>query len=164
MPSVPLSGLSISQTLDWRAVTCIISVITIISMPHTVEVMTIAKPSSVPRIRSDHTRSTMDCFRKQDIHQGGLVQTQTGEWWTILFKDAGTIGRIPYLEPVVWKDGWPVLGNNGIDVSKGGKSYKKPNVGKEYPKHTCQPMMVSTPTSLGCSGNGTTILTIRHGL
>ena len=44
-------------------------------------------------------------FEKQDIHQGGLVQTQTGEWWTILFKDAGTIGRIPYLEPVVWKDG-----------------------------------------------------------
>ena len=73
-------------------------------------------------------------FEKQDIHQGGLVQTQTGEWWTILFKDAGTIGRIPYLEPVVWKDGWPILGNNGIDVSKGGKSYKKPNVGKEYPK------------------------------
>ena len=60
----PLSGLSISQTPDWRAVTCIISVITIISMPHTVEVMTIAKPSSVPRIRSDHTRSTMDCFSK----------------------------------------------------------------------------------------------------
>ena len=103
-------------------------------------------------------------FEKQDIHQGGLVQTQTGEWWTILFKDAGTIGRIPYLEPVAWKDGWPILGNNGIDVSKGGKSYKKPNVGKEYPKTYLQPMMVSTPTSLGCSGNGTTILTIRHGL
>lgn len=103
-------------------------------------------------------------FRKAGHPSRGLVQTQTGEWWTILFKDAGTIGRIPYLEPVVWKDGWPILGNNGIDVSKGGKSYKKPNVGKEYPKHTCQPMMVSTPTSLGCSGNGTTILTIRHGL
>ena len=72
-------------------------------------------------------------FEKQNIHQGGLVQTQTGEWWTILFKDAGTIGRIPYLEPVVWEDGWPVLGKNGIDVSQNGKKYKKPNVGKEYP-------------------------------
>ena len=73
-------------------------------------------------------------FEKQNIHQGGLVETQTGEWWTILFKDAGTIGRIPYLEPVVWKDGWPIIGKNGIDVSKDGKSYKKPNVGKEYPR------------------------------
>lgn len=73
-------------------------------------------------------------FEKQNIHQGGLVQTQTGEWWTILFKDAGTIGRIPYLEPVIWEDGWPVVGKDGIDVSKNAKSYKKPNVGKEYPK------------------------------
>ncbi len=73
-------------------------------------------------------------FEKQNIHQGGLVETQTGEWWTILFKDAGTIGRIPYLEPVVWEDGWPVIGKDGIDVSKNGKSYKKPNVGKSYPK------------------------------
>ena len=28
-------------------------------------------------------------FKNQKIHQGGLVQTQMGEWWTILFKDAG---------------------------------------------------------------------------
>lgn len=73
-------------------------------------------------------------FAGQAIHQGGLVETQTGEWWTILFKDAGTIGRIPYLEPVKWSDGWPVLGNNGIDVSKGGAAYAKPNVGAIYPR------------------------------
>ncbi len=73
-------------------------------------------------------------FANQHIHQGGLVETQTGEWWTILFKDAGTIGRIPYLEPVVWKDDWPILGNDGIDVSKDGKAYKKPNVGAVYPR------------------------------
>lgn len=73
-------------------------------------------------------------FANQHIHQGGLVQTQTGEWWTILFKDDGTVGRIPYLEPVEWADGWPVLGNEGIDVSAGGAAHEKPNVGKEYPK------------------------------
>lgn len=73
-------------------------------------------------------------FSGQGIHQGGLVETQTGEWWTIMFKDAGTIGRIPYLEPVEWKDGWPIIGNKGIDVSKNSKGYRKPNVGKEYPK------------------------------
>lgn len=72
-------------------------------------------------------------FENQFIHQGALVQTQTGEWWTVLFKDAGAIGRIPYLEPVKWVDGWPVIGNDGIDVSKDGKAYPKPNVGKTYP-------------------------------
>lgn len=71
-------------------------------------------------------------FEKQHIHQGALVQTQTGEWWTVLFKDNGAIGRIPYLEPVEWEDGWPVIGNNGIDVSKDAKPYRKPDVGAEH--------------------------------
>lgn len=69
-------------------------------------------------------------FENQGIHQGALVDTPTGEWWTILFKDAGSIGRVPYLEPVTWKDGWPVIGRNGIDVTKGGAAYKKPDVGQ----------------------------------
>lgn len=72
-------------------------------------------------------------FANQKIHQGGLVQTQTGEWWTILFRDAGPIGRIPYLEPVEWVDGWPVIGNKGIDVSANSRGYKKPDVGMVYP-------------------------------
>lgn len=72
-------------------------------------------------------------FEKQHIHQGALVQTQTGEWWTVLFKDNGAIGRIPYLEPVEWVDGWPVIGNNGIDVSKDAAPYRKPNVGAQHP-------------------------------
>ena len=73
-------------------------------------------------------------FANQKIHQGALVETQTGEWWTMLFKDAGAIGRVPYLEPVKWVDGWPVIGNNGRDVSEGGRSYPKPNVGQAYPR------------------------------
>lgn len=73
-------------------------------------------------------------FAGQRIHQGALVETQSGEWWTILFKDAGAIGRVPYLEPVTWEDGWPVIGNKGIDVSRSGKSYRKPDVGQSYPR------------------------------
>ena len=73
-------------------------------------------------------------FERQRIHQGALVETQTGEWWTVLFKDNGAIGRIPYLEPVVWKDGWPIIGNNGIDVSRNSKPYRKPDVGATYPQ------------------------------
>ena len=77
-------------------------------------------------------------FEHQNIHQGALVQTQTGEWWTILFRDiyekGGNIGRVPCLEPVKWVDGWPVIGNNGVDVSKNGAAYKKPDVGQTYEK------------------------------
>ncbi len=73
-------------------------------------------------------------MEKQSIHQGGMVDTPTGEWWTILFKDSWPLGRLPYLEPVTWNNGWPVLGNAGIDVSAIGKGYKKPDVGTSYPR------------------------------
>jgi beta-xylosidase len=63
------------------------------------------------------------------IHQGALIQTQTGEWWSVIFQDGGAFGRFPTLQPVTWIDDWPMLGVNG----KGVITYKKPNVGKEYP-------------------------------
>jgi len=88
-------------------------------------------------------------FANQKIHQGALIETQTGEWWTMLFKDAGAIGRIPYLEPVQWVDGWPIIGNNGIDVSKGGAAYKKPDVGQTYEKKYLPTNDAFTDTQLG---------------
>jgi beta-xylosidase len=63
------------------------------------------------------------------IHQGALIQTQTGEWWTMLFVDSGPFGRFPSLQPVTWVDGWPMIGLNRKAVT----TYKKPNVGKTYP-------------------------------
>ena len=47
------------------------------------------------------------------IAQGGLVDTPDGDWYALLFGDRGAVGRIPYLIPVTWEDGWPVLGVNG---------------------------------------------------
>jgi len=47
------------------------------------------------------------------IAQGGLIDTPDGKWYAYLFKGNGAVGRIPYLVPVTWKDGWPVLGENG---------------------------------------------------
>lgn len=63
------------------------------------------------------------------LHQGALIETQTGEWWTIIFQDGGAFGRFPTLQPVTWEDNWPMVGVNG----KGVVTYQKPNVGKEYP-------------------------------
>lgn len=63
------------------------------------------------------------------VHQGALIQTQKGEWWTMLFVDSGPFGRFPSLHPVTWVDGWPMVGVEGKALEK----YKKPNVGKTYP-------------------------------
>ncbi|WP_229029241.1 glycoside hydrolase 43 family protein [Flavobacterium sp. SLB02] len=46
------------------------------------------------------------------VAQGGLIDTPDGKWFSYLFKDSGGVGRIPYLVPVEWKDGWPILGKN----------------------------------------------------
>ena len=47
------------------------------------------------------------------VAQGGLIDTPDGKWFSYLFRDAGGVGRIPYLVPVKWENGWPVLGENG---------------------------------------------------
>lgn len=52
-------------------------------------------------------------FQDQGVAQGGLLDTPEGDWYAYLFQDSGAVGRIPYLVPVQWEDGWPVLGVNG---------------------------------------------------
>jgi len=47
------------------------------------------------------------------VAQGGLIDKPDGTWYSYLFRDFGAVGRIPYLVPVNWVDGWPVLGVNG---------------------------------------------------
>ncbi len=79
------------------------------------------------------------------IHQGALIKTQTGEWWTMLFVDSGPFGRFPSLQPVTWKDGWPMVGVNGEAVV----TYKKPNVGREYPVTTLPTSDEFDSTGLG---------------
>ncbi len=62
-------------------------------------------------------------------HQGGWVQTQTGQDWFIHFQEVLPYGRITHLEPVKWVDDWPVMGDNGKPVL----AHKKPDVGKTWP-------------------------------
>ena len=47
------------------------------------------------------------------VAQGGLVEAPNGAWYSYLFRDYGSVGRIPYLVPVKWVGGWPILGING---------------------------------------------------
>lgn len=53
-------------------------------------------------------------LQDRGIAQGGLISTPAGDWYAYLFRDFGSVGRIPYLVPLNWIDGWPVLGIDGI--------------------------------------------------
>lgn len=68
-------------------------------------------------------------------HQGAWVQTQTGEDWFIHFQDKGYLGRVVHLQPMTWRDNWPVMGTdtNNDGVGEPVMMHKKPNVGKSYP-------------------------------
>lgn len=52
-------------------------------------------------------------FQNNGIAQGGIVDTPEGDWYAFLFQDHGAVGRIPMLLPMVWEDGWPVIGVDG---------------------------------------------------
>lgn len=52
-------------------------------------------------------------LQDKGVAQGGLIDTPDGKWFSYLFRDYGAVGRIPYIVPVKWEDGWPILGENG---------------------------------------------------
>ena len=41
------------------------------------------------------------------VAQGGIFDTPDGQWYALLFRDSGPVGRMSHLVPMVWKDGWP---------------------------------------------------------
>lgn len=52
-------------------------------------------------------------FFNMGVAQGGIVDTPTGKWYAVLFRDNGAVGRIPVLVPVTWKNDFPVFGVRG---------------------------------------------------
>lgn len=79
---------------------------------------------------------------KSDIvspHQGGWVETQTGQSWFLHFAQPTVYGRLVYLEPMTWKKGWPIIGKDqGNGIGEPVDKYKMPDVGKTYPVATPQ--------------------------
>lgn len=64
-------------------------------------------------------------------HQGAWVDTITGEDWFLHFQDVYAAGRITHLQPMSWKEDWPVIGipKEGSDYGEPVTEYRKPNVG-----------------------------------
>lgn len=71
-------------------------------------------------------------------HQGAWVTTQTGEDWFLHFQDRGAYGRVVHLQPMTWKNDFPVIGidKNGDGTGEPVLTYKKPNVGKSFAVET----------------------------
>lgn len=67
--------------------------------------------------------------------QGAWVDTVTGEDWFLLFQDIAAYGRVVHLEPMTWVDDWPVIGvdEDGDGTGEPVLTYRKPNVGREWP-------------------------------
>ena len=63
-------------------------------------------------------------------HQGGWVETQNGEFWFVHFQDKDSYGRIVHLQPMHWKDGWPVIGVDDDEDGVGNpvNSFKRPDL------------------------------------
>ena len=62
-----------------------------------------------------------------NIHQGGIVQTQKGEWYALLMQDFHSVGRTVTLAPMTWKDGWPMIGLAG-NLGRAPRTWTKPDI------------------------------------
>ena len=84
-------------------------------------------------------------------HQGALVATAGGQWWFYHFQSDGAMGRVLHLEPVLWQDGWPLI---GVDIDHNGIGepvyvWKKPDAPGEHPILAPQTDDEFSGTSLG---------------
>ena len=65
---------------------------------------------------------------RMSLHQGGLVQTPTGEWWGFSMMDYNSVGRLTCLSPITWTNGWPYFGLPG-NLGRTPRIWVKPNTG-----------------------------------
>lgn len=68
------------------------------------------------------------------IHQGGIVDTPTGEWWGLSMGEANALGREVTLSPVTWQDGWPYFGLPG-NLGRTPRIWVKPDTGTVEKPH-----------------------------
>ncbi len=62
------------------------------------------------------------------LHQGGMVDTPSGEWWSVIMSDHGSAGRMVALVPITWENGFPIIGLPG-NLRKAPNTWIKPDAG-----------------------------------
>lgn len=77
----------------------------------------------------------------QAPHQGGYLETPSGEGWFLHFNSTGAYGRIVHLQPVRWEEGWPVMGEllEGAPNGQPVLSHRAPDVGGQF-----EPVQIQT--------------------
>ncbi|MCR5413255.1 MAG: family 43 glycosylhydrolase [Kiritimatiellae bacterium] len=58
-------------------------------------------------------------YQHEGIAQGSFMESAEGKWFAYLFGDRGAVGRCPYMLPVEWEDGWPVVSKVNIPRKAG---------------------------------------------
>lgn len=103
-------------------------------------------------------------------HQGGWVHTSAGEDWFMHFQDKGAYGRVVHLQPVTWRDNWPVMGKvpahgycgeplltcakpksayNDVYTPVESDEFDAPRLGLQWQWHANYQETFGMPTSLG---------------
>ncbi|HXT12750.1 MAG TPA: glycoside hydrolase 43 family protein [Candidatus Angelobacter sp.] len=73
------------------------------------------------------------------LHQGGMCDTPSGEWWCTIMSDHGSAGRMISLVPITWDNGFPLIGLPG-NLRKAPNTWIKPNTGyTQQPEPTYVP-------------------------
>lgn len=85
------------------------------NIPNEGEVMEFEKPSE-------------NGFYAVPLHQGGIVDLPNGEWWGFSMMDVKSTGRLTFLSPVTWKNGWPYFGLEG-NLGRSPRTWFKPDIG-----------------------------------
>lgn len=85
------------------------------NIPNEGEVMEFEKPSE-------------NGFYAVPLHQGGIVDLPNGEWWGFSMMDVKSTGRLTFLSPVTWKNGWPYFGLEG-NLGRSPRTWFKPDTG-----------------------------------
>jgi len=84
-------------------------------------------------------------LQDKGIAQGCLIDTPKGDWFALLFQDNGSVGRSPWLVPVKWEDGWPVLGVDGkapitLDIDDAARGLGNLVVSDEFDRKPGEPL------------------------
>jgi beta-xylosidase len=78
--------------------------------------------------------ATASAIGRMAIHQGGIIDTPTGEWWGLSMGEENAVGRVVTLSPVTWVDGWPYFGLPG-NLGRTPRIWVKPNTGTVEKPH-----------------------------
>jgi beta-xylosidase len=89
-------------------------------------------------------------------HQGAWIQTNAGQDWFIHFQDKGAFGRITHLQPLTWKNDWPIIG-----IDKDGDGIGTPVSEYVLPKTAMKHTDFKTDSSLHFQWNATPSSTWR---